>query len=129
MSRIRAKNTAPERLMRTALCAAGVMGYRLHHATTPGRPDITFVGRKVAVFVHGCFWHGCPHCQPRKPVHNRTWWRNKLAANQARDQRKRKELLRDGWKVVTVWECRLKQHPSREAARVVRALGGGPFSR
>lgn len=122
MSRIRSTNTKPERLMRTALAEAGVRGYRLHHASTPGRPDITFVGRRIAVFVHGCFWHGCPHCQRSTPKHNRAWWRDKLAANQARDERKRRELKSAGWKVVTVWECRLKKSPAREASRVARAL-------
>ena len=123
MSRIRAKNTKPELLMRSALSAAGVKGYRLHPARTPGRPDITFVGKKVAVFVHGCFWHSCPHCQRYSPKTNRTWWKNKLATNVARDERKSKELKRAGWKVLTVWECRLKKSPAREAGRVVRALG------
>lgn len=109
--------------MRSALTAAGVRGYRLHHAATPGRPDITFVGRKVAVFVHGCFWHSCPHCQRYTPKHNRAWWRNKLETNKARDERKVKELRGDGWKVITVWECRLMKSPMREAGRVLRALG------
>ena len=123
MSRIRAKNTKPELLMRSALSAAGVKGYRLHHARTPGRPDITFVGKKVAVFVHGCFWHSCPHCQRYTPKTNRMWWKNKLATNVARDERKTRELKRAGWKVLTVWECRLKKSPARAAWRVVRALG------
>lgn len=122
MSRIRSKNTKPEQLMRSTLSAAGVKGYRLHHATTPGKPDITFVGRKVAVFVHGCFWHSCPHCQRNTPKTNRTWWKNKLATNVARDVRKTKELKMAGWKVLTVWECRLKESPAREAGRVVRLL-------
>ncbi len=122
MSRIRAKNTKPEQLMRSALTVVGVKGYRLHYTKVPGRPDIAFVGRKVAVFVHGCFWHSCPHCQRHIPKSNRTWWRNKLATNVARDERKAKELKRAGWKVLTVWECRLKKSPAREAARVVRAL-------
>ncbi len=123
MSRIRSKNTKPEQLMRSALSAAGVKGYRLHYAKAPGKPDITFVGRKVAVFVHGCFWHCCPHCQRYTPKTNRTWWKNKLATNVARDERKTKELKTAGWKVLTVWECRLKKSPAREAGRVVRALG------
>jgi DNA mismatch endonuclease (patch repair protein) len=122
MSRIRSKNTKPEKLMRSALSTAGVKGYRLHYTKVPGRPDIAFVGRKVAVFVHGCFWHCCPHCQRNTPKTNRTWWKNKLATNVARDERKAKELKRAGWKVLTVWECRLKKSPGREAGRVARVL-------
>lgn len=123
MSRIRAKNTGPERSMRSALSEQGIRGYRLHYKKAPGRPDIAFVGRKVAVFVHGCFWHGCPHCQRYTPKSNRTWWKNKLATNQARDRRKVRELKSEGWKVITVWECRLKKSPARESGRVVRSLG------
>jgi DNA mismatch endonuclease (patch repair protein) len=123
MSRIGSKNTKPEQLMRSTLSALGVKGYRLHYTKAPGRPDIAFVGRKIAVFVHGCFWHGCPHCQRYAPKTNRAWWKNKLTTNQARDRRKTEELEHAGWKVITVWECRLKRSPIRQALRVVRALG------
>lgn len=122
MSRIRAKDTGPEKRLRTALSAAGIRGYRLHYAKVPGRPDITFVGRRVAVFVHGCFWHGCPYCQPARPKSNSSFWQQKLERNRARDARKERELRKDGWRVVTVWECRLKEDPARESARVKRAL-------
>lgn len=122
MSRIRAKNTQPERMMRAGLRAAGAVGYRLHYKSAPGRPDVAFVGRKVAVFVHGCFWHGCPHCQRYRPKTNRKWWTDKLAANQARDARKAAELKKAGWKMITVWECRLKKHPDREVSRVLAVL-------
>lgn len=122
MSRIRAKNTGPERALRTALAAAGVKGYRLHYAKAPGRPDIAFVGRKVAVFVHGCFWHGCPHCQPARPKSHKTFWHEKLDRNKARDARKEQELRDAGWEVLTIWECRLKEDAAREVARVRQAL-------
>lgn len=122
MSRIRAKNTAPEKLMRSALSAAGIRGYRLHYVKAPGRPDIAFVGRKLALFVHGCFWHSCPHCARRTPRHNGTWWKTKLEANVARDDRKRRALIKEGWRVITVWECRLKAEPELEATRVARGL-------
>lgn len=108
--------------MRAALSEAGIKGYRLHYTKAPGRPDIAFVGRKLAVFVHGCFWHSCPHCKRYAPKSNAEWWRKKLSANQARDARKQGELKRAGWKVITVWECRLKKSATREASRVVRAL-------
>jgi DNA mismatch endonuclease, patch repair protein len=123
MSRIRSKDTGPERVMRSALGAASIKGYRLNWKKAPGRPDIAWPGRKAAVFVHGCFWHACPYCNRMAPKSNRAWWTNKLAANQVRDKRKLKELRTEGWKVVTVWECRLKRNPAREAARVVRILG------
>lgn len=122
MSRIRAKDTGPERSLRKALRALGLTGYRLNYSKAPGRPDIAFVGRRVAVFVHGCFWHGCRHCLPPRPKSNSTFWNAKLDRNMERDARKVRELRSAGWRVATVWECRLKQAPEREARRVARML-------
>jgi len=124
MSRIRAKNTGPEMTMRSLLRGAGYTGYRLHYAKEAGRPDIAFVGRRVAIFVHGCFWHGCPHCAPRKPRSNASFWTAKLWANKARDARKVKALRSRGWCVVTVWECQLKERPTAQLARVLRLIEG-----
>jgi DNA mismatch endonuclease, patch repair protein len=118
MSRIRAKNTKPEQMLRKALSASGIKGYRLHYAKAPGRPDVAFVGKKVAAFVHGCFWHSCPHCQPRQPKSNGAWWRNKLTTNKARDKRKAMALRDAGWKVVTLWECQIRKNPERQVSRV-----------
>lgn len=126
MSRIRSKDTAPERALRRLLAAAGVRGYRLNHRNTPGRPDVTFVGRKVAVFVHGCFWHGCPHCQPPMPKTNSAWWRSKIGANKERDARKTATLKALGWRVVELWECRLRKRPQVQVQRVLRALRASP---
>lgn len=122
MSRIRSKNTKPERLMRAALGAEGVTGYRLNYAKAPGRPDIAFVGKRIAVFVHGCFWHSCPHCQRYTPKSNRAWWKKKLGRNVERDKEKTASLRRAGWRVITVWECRLAKSAAVQARRVVRAL-------
>lgn len=122
MSRIRAKNTKPELAMRAALRAIGLTGYRLHYDRVPGRPDIAFVARNVAVFVHGCFWHNCPHCQRYSPKSNRAWWKKKLGRNVVRDQEKAAALRAAGWRVVTVWECRLRKDAAVQARRVARVL-------
>lgn len=122
MSRIRSRNTKPELMMRTALRAQGWTGYRLHYKKAPGRPDIAFVSRKVAVFVHGCFWHSCPHCQRYTPKTNRAWWKKKLGRNVERDKEKSAALRREGWRVITVWECRLRKDPATQAQRAVRVL-------
>ncbi|MCB9168970.1 MAG: very short patch repair endonuclease [Flavobacteriales bacterium] len=122
MSRIRAKDTSPERALRRALRDAGHRGYRLHYAKVPGRPDIAFVGRKVAVFVHGCFWHGCPYCRPARPRTHRRFWNEKLDRNKDRDKRKARTLRQAGWLVVTIWECRLKKDPIAQLRRVENAL-------
>lgn len=128
MSRIKARNTGPERALRAALRAAGITGYRLHYVKAPGRPDVAFVGRRLAIFVHGCFWHGCPHCQPARPKSHRTFWTEKLDRNKARDQRKERELREAGWRVLTIWECRLKEDPPREVKRVARLLASSKRS-
>ncbi len=122
MSRIRAKDTTPELAMRALLRSIGLTGYRLHYAKATGRPDIAFVSRRVAVFVHGCFWHGCPYCKPRKPKSNSAFWIAKFQANKARDARKAAALRSGGWAVVTLWECRIRSAPQRQLDRVLRAF-------
>lgn len=122
MSRIRARDTAPEIALRKALRTLGLVGYRLHPAKVPGRPDVAFIGRRVAVFVHGCFWHGCPHCKPARPRTHTTFWNTKLDRNKERDVRKAKELKRAGWRVITIWECKVNKDVIRQARRVLRAL-------
>lgn len=122
MSRIRGKNTGPELAVRQALRAQGVTGYRLHYAKAPGRPDISFVGKQVAVFVHGCFWHSCPHCQPRRPKTHKGFWNAKLDRNSERDAEKVKALKGMGWRVITLWECRIRKNVAAEARKVHRAL-------
>lgn len=102
MSRIRGRNTGPELALRKALWAAG-MRYRLHVRTPHGRPDIVFPGRTVAVFIDGCFWHGCPlhYVRPRS---REAFWATKLHQNIQRDRRQTAGLESAGWRVVRVWE-------------------------
>ncbi len=105
----RAKHTAPEVRLRGLLREAGYAGYRLHWRGAPGRPDIAYPGRRIAIFVNGCFWHRCPHCQPPLPKSHSEFWAAKFAANVERDERKRRELEDLGWTVITVWECRIEE--------------------
>jgi DNA mismatch endonuclease Vsr len=114
----KAKNTGPEVLLRKQLREAGYPGYRLHWRQAPGRPDVAYPGRKLAVFVNGCFWHRCPHCQPAMPKSNTEFWARKFSLNVERDERKRRELEAAGWTVVTVWACEIR---SGEALRAVLA--------
>ncbi len=106
----KSKNTKPELRVRAALREAGLPGYRLHWRAAPGKPDICYPGRKVAIFVNGCFWHRCPYCALSTPKSNVEFWTAKFARNRARDERDRELLARDGWKVITIWECRLKKN-------------------
>ena len=104
----KSKNTKPELLVRQRLREAGLPGYRLHWKKAPGRPDVCYPGRKVAVFVNGCYWHRCPHCALPMPKTNVEFWEGKFARNRARDERDHRLLLEAGWTVLVVWECRLK---------------------
>lgn len=105
----KSKNTKPELKVREALRAAGLSGYRLHWKKAPGKPDICFPGRRVAIFVNGCFWHRCPHCGLPMPKSNVAFWEAKFARNRARDARDNALLVSEGWTVITIWECRLKK--------------------
>lgn len=101
-------DTRPELLLRTLLRSSGLSGYRLQWKI-PGHPDIAWPGKKVALFVNGCFWHRCPRCNLAMPKTNVGYWSAKFAANQERDRRVRTELEEAGWIVHTVWECELKK--------------------
>lgn len=118
----RSKNTNPELQLRKLLRDAGFPGYRLHWKKAPGHPDIAYPARKVAVFVNGCFWHRCPHCNPPVPKSNRDFWTTKFAANTERDASKSEMLTSLGWTVVVVWECELRDAPEKTLEQVVSAL-------
>jgi len=105
MSGILGKNTKPEIAVRRALFAAGFR-FRLHRRDLPGAPDVVLPGRRVAVFIHGCFWHQHMACRYAKlPSTNPEFWKAKLEGNSIRDRRNVEALLALGWRVLTVWEC------------------------
>ena len=108
MSSNKAKNTKPELRLRKALFADGVRGYRLNWKKVPGKPDIAFPGRKISIFINGCYWHRCPHCELPLPKTNTEFWKEKFDKNIKRDKKKEKELLDLGWTVLVFWECKIK---------------------
>lgn len=109
MSRIRGKDTKPERLLRSRLHRSGLR-FRLHVAGLPGKPDIVFPRMRTAIFVHGCYWHRHPGC-PRAttPKSNAQFWQKKFAETVRRDARKADALTMQGWQVITVWECEIER--------------------
>lgn len=123
MQSIKSANTRPELALRTVLRAAGLSGYRVNLQGLPGRPDVAFTRQKLAVFVHGCFWHRCPNCHPHEPRTHVGYWRAKFIANQKRDDARVRALGSLGWEVLEIWECELRDNPAACATRVVRALG------
>lgn len=105
MSRIRPKNTGPEKAVRAALHREGYK-FRLHHKELPGKPDIVLPKHKTVIFVHGCFWHRHKGCKDAGiPKSNTLFWRTKLNANVERDKKNKAAIKRRGWKVIIVWEC------------------------
>jgi DNA mismatch endonuclease (patch repair protein) len=122
MRAVRARgNRTTEVRFRSALVRAGIKGWKMHPERIPGRPDLLFHDARVAVFVDGCFWHGCPRCG-HIPKTNRPYWRAKIARNRARDTRITRELRRLGFSVVRLWECDLRARPQACLARISRAL-------
>jgi len=108
MSQIKATNTKPEMLVRKFLHAQGFR-YKLHDKKLPGKPDIVLRKYKTVIFIHGCFWHGHTNCKYFVVPKTRTqWWMNKINTNKANDAKAVNALRKDGWKIITVWECRLK---------------------
>lgn len=123
MRRIRSKNTKPELAVRRLVRALGFTGYRLHRPDLPGKPDLAWMGRKWAVFVHGCFWHGhiCPE-GIRVPKSNQDYWLAKIARNRQRDERHLAALKAAGWRHLVIWECELR-HPEQVTAVLSRFTG------
>lgn len=119
MSANRGKNTKPELLLRKALWRKGFR-YRIKNRL-PGKPDIVFPLEHVAVFVDGCFWHGCPeHFQ--QPETNAKFWHEKIRKNQARDKKVNVALESEGWKVLRFWEHEVKANPDNCDRQVIRLL-------
>lgn len=124
MRRVKSKGTSAELKVRKALTRIGLR-YRLHRKDLPGSPDVAFPGRRLALFVHGCFWHG-HDCRrgARPPKANAGYWSVKIERNRARDLRTRTALEAMGWRAETVWECELKDEAALEAR--LRALVEAP---
>ena len=109
MSRIRSKNTKPEELVRKYLFAQGFR-YRKNDIRLPGKPDIVLPKYKTVIFVNGCFWHGHEDCKYFIwPENNADFWREKINGNIQRDLRNKQMLADQGWNIITIWECELKE--------------------
>ena len=122
MSANRAKKTGPELVLQKAVRKAGVRGARFNFKGVPGSPDIAFSAKRLAVFVHGCFWHHCPKCDLPLPRQNRLFWRAKFIRNRERDQKKLQELKSGEWKTLVIWEHEIKKDPARAVQRIVKRL-------
>lgn len=122
MSANKSKNTKPEIAFRKALWTNGIRGYRLHWKKVPGRPDIAFPAKRIAVFVNGCFWHRCPHCQLPSPKSHSDFWMKKFEKNSLRDKNKIQLLWEADWKTVIVWECEIKEDINECVRKIKKIL-------
>lgn len=128
MRAVKSRDTGPEIIVRRL--ARGIApGYRLSRKDIPGKPDLAWIGRKKAVFVHGCFWHGhdCPR-GARVPKTNQDYWLSKIARNRDRDRANLERLDALGWSVLLIWECELRDAP-QVAARLAAFLIETPSRR
>lgn len=124
MSRIRGKNTKPEIILRKLLHREGFR-FRLHAPDLPGKPDIVLKKYRTVIFVHGCFWHRHPGCAGATTPKTRTdFWLEKFEKTVERDKRKQRELEREGWRVMVVWECDLKSDPESVLSDIKERLFG-----
>lgn len=127
MRAVKSRDTGPERAVRKMLREIAP-GYRLHRADLPGKPDIAYGRRKLAIFVHGCFWHGHDCARGNRPPRdNAEYWRAKIARNRVRDAANLEKLAALGWRTLVVYECALKDRETlREALQT--ALAGAPLA-
>ena len=122
MSRIGSRDTKPELRLRKLLWARGLRGYRVH-SKLPGRPDLAWSRGRVAIFVDGCFWHGCPSCSDgRTPTSNTSYWNSKRRMNKLRDAKRTRDLEAMGWRVLRLWEHEVLKETVKSAKRVEKVL-------
>ena len=116
MAAVHSKDTGPEMLVRRYLWSKGLR-YRVHAANIPGRPDIAVRRHKLAIFVHGCFWHGHQGCpRGRLPKSRLDYWGPKIDANKKRDAAIEEQLKREGWHQLVVWECQIRTQQAAATA-------------
>jgi len=121
MSRIRAKDTKPELLVRSVVHRMGYR-YALHRSDLPGKPDLVLTRHHKIIFVHGCFWHmhNCPYGRV-KPKTHAEFWQTKRKGNVARDKKNIRKLRKLGWKVLIIWECQTR-HTEKLSGTLTRFL-------
>lgn len=128
MSRIRGKNTRPEKVVRSMLRRMGLK-FSLHWKSLPGKPDIVLPEHRIVIFVHGCFWHRHKRCKfAYTPKSRKRFWMSKFRENISRDIRTRKTLRKNGWKVITIWEC-WTEKPELLTRKLEMLLKSIPFCR
>jgi DNA mismatch endonuclease (patch repair protein) len=122
MQSVKGKGTRLEKRLFAMLAGMGLKGWKKNVGNLAGKPDVAFVSRRVAVFIDGCFWHGCPYCRRKLPQTNREYWKSKIKRNVALAKLHNQRLRRDGWTVIRVWEHEIA-NTARIKVRILRAVG------
>lgn len=104
MQAVKSKGTKLEKRLFAVLAGMGISGWKKNVGSIAGKPDVAFLNSKIAIFVDGCFWHGCPYCRRKLPETNRKYWKKKIARNKELAGNYNKQLRRDGWRVIRIWE-------------------------
>ena len=126
MRAVKGKGTSLERQLSAMLVGMGLSGWEKNVSDITGKPDVVFPQERVLIFIDGCFWHGCPHCNRKLPQTNREYWERKIKRNVERDTRNTQALVDSGWRVIRIWEHEM-QHPmirSRIRSQVREAVVG-----
>jgi DNA mismatch endonuclease (patch repair protein) len=116
-------NRSTELRLRGAFVGLGIRGWKIRDRTVLGIPDFVFPASRLAIFVDGCFWHGCPKCNLSIPQHNRSYWATKIARNKSRDRGVRRVLQSEGWKVFRIWEHEVRESPQKCIQRIFTRSG------
>ena len=117
MRAVKGKGTSPERRLSAMLAGMGLSGWKNNISDITGKPDVVFPQERVLIFIDGCFWHGCPHCNRKLPQTNREYWERKIARNVARDKRNTQSLADSGWRVIRIWEHEMQDATTRSKIR------------
>lgn len=123
MSHIKSKDTSIELLVRRKLFSMGYR-YRVNYKALPGKPDIVFTKKKVAIFIHGCYWHGhdCGSRYAHSSQSNKMYWGTKIERTKQRDEKHIQALEADGWTVIVLWECQIRQSFDQTVEFIVKTL-------
>jgi DNA mismatch endonuclease (patch repair protein) len=124
MSAIKGRGTGLEMTLRKALWRVGIKGYRVNMKGLPGRPDIVFNKRHLAIFVHGCFWHRCKICNISTPKTHKVFWSKKFERNILHDAKVLDDLKTLGWRTMVIWECEVRDDLDEVVRRIGKALEG-----
>ncbi len=123
MQAVKGKGTRLEKRLWAMLAGMRLNGWKKNPETITGKPDVVFPSQQIAVFIDGCFWHGCPHCQRKLPVTNREYWEKKIKRNVALAQIHNEQLEQDGWTVIRIWEHEMA-NTAKIRERIRKAVEG-----